>query len=95
MGYPTIYPTGVTIYNPEKCWNGYTVFQAKDIGATIIDMNGTVVRQIKNLHGFPNKLLPGGYLMGHSGRRNEKYGYQDQKDLVQVDWDSTRSKRTP
>lgn len=86
MGYPTIYPTGVTVCNPEKCWNGYTAFQAKDLGATIIDMNGTVVRQIKNLHGFPNKLLPGGYLMGHSGRRNSKYGYQDQKDLIQVDW---------
>ena len=26
MGYPTIYPTGATVYNPDKCWNGYTVF---------------------------------------------------------------------
>ena len=22
---PTIYPRGTTIYDPEKCWNGYTV----------------------------------------------------------------------
>ena len=27
MGHPTIYPTGVTVYNPEKCWNGFTIFQ--------------------------------------------------------------------
>ena len=87
MGYPTIYPTGVTVYNPEKCWNGYTVFQAKEVGATIIDMNGNVVRQIQNLHGFPNKLLPGGSLLGNSGRRKSQFGYQDQKDLIQVDWD--------
>ena len=25
MGHPTIYPTGVTVYNPEKCWNGFTL----------------------------------------------------------------------
>jgi hypothetical protein len=87
MGFPTVYPTGTTVYEPEKCWNGYTVFQAKDVGATIIDMNGNVVRQVQRLHGFPNKLLPGGVLMGSSGRRNQKFGYQDVKDLVQVDWD--------
>ena len=29
MGHPTIYPTGVTVYNPEKCWNGFTIFQAQ------------------------------------------------------------------
>jgi len=87
MGYPTIYPTGATVYNPDKCWNGYTVFQAKNVGATIIDMNGNVVRQIERLHGFPNKLLRGGILIGNTGRRNGKYGYQDQKDLIQVDWE--------
>jgi len=29
MTYPSIYPTGTTIYNPAKCWNGYTVYQIK------------------------------------------------------------------
>ena len=87
MGYPTVYPTGATIYNPEKCWNGYTVFQAKDLGATIIDMNGNIIRQVQRLHGFPNKLLPNGILMGNTGRRDSKYGYQDMKSLVQVNWE--------
>jgi len=87
MTYPSIYPTGATIYNPEKCFNGYTIFQAKEVGALLIDMNGTEVQLWKNLHGFPNKMLPGGYVMGHLGERNNKYGMQDQTDLVQVDWD--------
>ena len=88
MAFPTIYPTGTTVYNPDQSWNGYTVFQAKDVGATIIDMNGNVVKQVQHLHGFPNKLLPNGVLMGSSGRRSSKYGYQDVKDLVQLDWDN-------
>jgi len=87
MTYPSIYPTGTTIYNPEKCWNGYTIFQAKEVGALLIDMNGTEVQLWKGLHGFPNKLLPGGHVLGHTGDRNNAFGMQDQIDLVQVDWD--------
>lgn len=87
MTYPSIYPTGATIYNPEKCWGGYTVFQAKEVGAMVIDMNGSEVQLWKGLQGFPNKILPGGYVMGSLGERNNKYGMQDQIDLVQVDWE--------
>jgi hypothetical protein len=88
----TVYPTGTTIYDPEKCWNGYTIFQAtmffgNEVGAVLIDMNGNVVNQWKGLDGIPNKILPGGYVMGSTGTRNPKYGSQDQIDLVQVDWD--------
>ena len=87
MGKPSVHPMGTIIYKPEKCWNGFTVFQARDEGATIIDMNGGVVNHWHHLQGFPNKLLPGGYMMGSLGERNTTYGWQDQKDLVQVDWD--------
>jgi len=87
MSYPSVYPTGATVYNPEKCFSGYTIFQAKEVGALLIDMNGAEVQLWKNLHGFPNKLLPGGHVMGHLAERNNKYGMQDQTDLVQVDWD--------
>ena len=87
MTYPTVYPTGATVYNPEKCFNGYTVFQAKELGALVIDMNGGEINLWKNLHGFPNKLLPGGYVIGHTGERSTKYGMQDYRDLIQVDWD--------
>ena len=87
MAYPTVYPTGTTKYDCEKCWNGYTVFIARETGATLIDMNGSVVQLWDGLHGFPNKILPGGYVMGSLGERDPKYGYMDQIDLVQVDWD--------
>jgi hypothetical protein len=87
MSYPSVYPTGATVYNPEKCFSGYTIFQAKEVGALLIDMNGTEVQLWKNLHGFPNKLFPGGYVFGHLAERNNKYGMQDQTDLVQVDWE--------
>ena len=83
----SVYPTGTTIYEPEKCWNGYTIFQARDAGATLIDMNGNVVNQWQGLYGFPNKIFPGGYVIGSTGIRNPKYGYQDYVDLVQVDWE--------
>jgi hypothetical protein len=88
----TIYPTGTTIYDPEKCWNGYTIFQAsmnsaRDVGALLINMNGNIVNQWRGLDGFPNRIYPGGYVMGSTGVRNPKYGFQDMLDLVQIDWD--------
>ncbi|NTU52735.1 MAG: thioredoxin [Chlorobiaceae bacterium] len=89
MGHPTIYPTGVTIYNPEEAWGGYTILQAAETGALLIDMNGREVQLWKGLHGFPNKLLPGGQVFGSTGIRNPRYGFQDQLDLVQVDWEGT------
>lgn len=87
MTYPTVYPTGVTVYDPSKTWSGYTIFQARGIGAVLLDMNGNEVQVWKGLHGFPNKLLPGGHVLGHTGDRNNAYGMQDQIDLVQVDWE--------
>lgn len=87
MGNPTIYPTGVTIYDPEKCFNGFTLFQAHEHGAVLMDMNGGVINYWEKLQGFPNKLLPDGSVLGSLGERAIPYGHQDQTDLVQVDWD--------
>lgn len=87
MGLYNVYPMGTTIYDPEKAWSGYTLMQCQRIGAILVDMNGNVVKCWKDVHGFPNKLLPGGYLMGSLGLRDPKFGYQDQTDVVQIDWD--------
>lgn len=87
MGKPTVHPTGTTVYNPEKCFNGYTIFPAAEHGCMLIDMNGKVVRYWKDLQGFPNKLLKGGNVLGSRGTRDTAYGYQDQVDLIEVDWD--------
>ncbi|RHH19766.1 aryl-sulfate sulfotransferase [Desulfovibrio legallii] len=87
MGHPTIYPTGVTLFKPEKCWSGYTIFQAQELGAVLMDMNGREINVWKGVHGMPNKILPGGYLVTSRGRRGGKYSVQDGLDVVQVDWD--------
>ncbi|MEC2074795.1 aryl-sulfate sulfotransferase [Metabacillus fastidiosus] len=87
MGLPTIHPTGATIYSPEKAWSGYTIFQAPDLGALLIDMNGKEVHLWKGLRGFPNKIFPGGYVLGHTFNRDPEYGFQDEGDLVQVDFE--------
>lgn len=87
MGFPSIYPTGTTIYKPDKCWNGYTVYRAHDRGIVLIDMNGNVVKLWDGVQGFPAKLLPHGNIIGSSGQRNPKFGFMDQIDLIQVDWD--------
>ena len=87
MGHPTIYPTGVTIFKPEKCWGGYTIFQAQEVGAVLMDMNGHEINVWKGVHGMPNKIFPGGYLVTSRGRRSGKFSVQDGLDVVQVDWD--------
>ncbi|MBP1624284.1 MAG: hypothetical protein H6Q07_2304 [Acidobacteria bacterium] len=81
---PTVFPTGTTIYKPDKCWNGFTVFSANVTGEiTLIDMNGNVVKSWKGISGFPARLFPGGYIMGYIGTRPM---HQDSTALVQADW---------
>ena len=87
LQHPSVYPTGTTIYKPEKCWNGYTIFPAvENQGAVLIDMNGRVVKHWEEILGepIPNRILPGGYVVGSTGRREK---HQEFNDLVQVDWD--------
>ena len=46
----TGFPTGTTICNPEKCYDGYTLYLSKTlgVGAVLVDMNGEVVRTWPN-----------------------------------------------
>lgn len=87
MGRPNSVICGVVNYQPEKCFNGYTLFQARNQGAALIDMNGKVVHMWKGLNGNPNRLLPGGEIISSRGERDNEFAYQDKIDLVQVDWD--------
>jgi hypothetical protein len=85
LAFPTVYPTGTTIYHPEKCWSGFTIFPTADRqGAVLIDMNGNVIKHWKNILGepIPNKILPGGYVVGATGASAT---HQEFFDLVQVD----------
>ncbi|WP_229507001.1 aryl-sulfate sulfotransferase [Pseudoduganella rivuli] len=53
---PSVYPTGVTRYEPARAWNGYVVFSGQDGKTHLIDMNGNEVRQWPHV-GFPPVLL--------------------------------------
>jgi hypothetical protein len=80
----TVFPTGTTIYKPEKCWNGFTVFSSNITGEIIlIDMNGNTVKTWKGISGFPARVFPGGHVMGYIGTRPLR---QDSTALVQADW---------
>ncbi len=87
MGRPTVFPTGTTIYDPEKCQSGYTLFTGMGKGVILIDMNGKVVRFWEGLNGFPCKMIKGGYLLASRGAREATDAYQDMQDVTMVDWD--------
>ena len=53
MAYPSVYSRGATIYIPERCWNGYALFQAREVGSLLIDMNGAEVRLGNAYTAFP------------------------------------------
>jgi len=70
---PSVYPTGVTIYDPARTWNGYTVLSPLATQAVIvIDMNGNVVKRwddFNNSAGGPARILPGGSVIAAYGAR--------------------------
>lgn len=68
---PTVYPTGVTIFDPAATWNGYTVLTLlRPPGVVVIDMNGHLVKQwddFDNSAGGPARVLPGGEVIAARG----------------------------
>jgi hypothetical protein len=68
---PTVYPTGTTIYRPDKAWTGFTVLSALGTPAVVVlDMNG---REVWRWDGFdlisggPARVLPGGVVVAPQG----------------------------
>ncbi|MFT5450350.1 MAG: hypothetical protein ACI9DC_005556 [Gammaproteobacteria bacterium] len=87
----TVYPTGTTIYKPEKCFNGYTLFPSMKhgVGAVLVDMNGKVVKTWPHIDSFMVNLLPEGRILGgRTGRVTSVYDHTyGADDVVQEDWD--------
>jgi hypothetical protein len=63
---PSVFPTGVTRYDPNKAWNGYVLFSGQDRKTHLIDMNGNEVHQWAQ-EGFPPVLLAPGQTGGARG----------------------------
>lgn len=86
LGYPSVFPTGTTIYKPDKTWSGYTVFDTPaQQGAVLIDMNGRVVKRWKELAASPGpfRILPGGDIVGGMAPRRP---HQEAVAFAQMDW---------
>ena len=87
-GAPTVYPTGTTIYDPDKAWNGFTVLSTLDTPAVlVIDMNGRVVKRWDGFNvsaGGPARVLPRGVLIAPTGAFP---GHQEATALVATGFD--------
>ena len=90
----TVFPTGTTIYQPDKCFNGLTIYPSakKDVGAVLIDMNGNELRNWPQFNNYMVNLLPNGSVLGgQTGRVNEKYDHMlGADDLIQENWDGEK-----
>jgi hypothetical protein len=85
---PSVFPTGTTIYDPTRTWNGYTVLSPLGTQAAIvIDMNGNVVKQWDGYNlsaGGPARVYPGGFIIGAAGANPPR---QESLELVQRDFE--------
>lgn len=91
---PTVFPTGTTIYDPAKAWNGYTVLSILDTPkVVVIDMNGKVVKEWDGFNlspGGPARVIPGGNVIGTTGAFPP---HQEALALVQQDFEGRETWR--
>src|SRR3954464_8060940 len=83
----SVYPTGTTIYDPAKAWNGFTVLSPLAGQAVlVIDMNGAVVKRwegFNNSAGGPARVFPRGIVRAASGATPP---HQESAELVRRDF---------
>ena len=97
---PSVFPTGVTRYDPAKAWPTYVIFAAPDQKTHLIDMDGREVRRW-DYQGFPSQLLDPALTGGARGHvlvqlaagagagTGEVPGAAifDNKEIGELDWD--------
>ena len=97
---PSVYPTGVTRYDPQLAYSSYVLFTAPDGKTRLIDMDGNVVHTWMQ-PGFPSEIIAPRLVGGRRGemfaqlsalkrlphgfRREEAIGYSN-KTFGVVDW---------
>jgi len=87
---PRTFPTGVTVYKPEKAYNSFTLFSARDGKTHLIDMNGSDVHQWSYV-GQPAEFLDPAVVNGKLGhvilQLENGTGSFDNKVIGELDWD--------
>jgi hypothetical protein len=91
---PSIYPTGVTRYDPDKAFNSFVLFPGSDRKTHLIDLNGNEVHQWNYTAQPPvyiNPQLVGGQ-QGHillqiSGANGGGNANREAQSIGEVDWD--------
>lgn len=76
---PSVYPTGVTRYDPAKAWNGYVIFSSPDQQTRLVDMNGNLIRQWP-YRGFPAAVIDPAVNGGRRGDVLLQTGEREKKD---------------
>lgn len=84
---PSVYPTGVTIYDPEKAYNCYVLFDGRDDRGHLIDMNGNVVKSYP-YSGWPIEMIDPA---GHDGKKGHVLGQKEpdafnNENVIEMDW---------
>ncbi len=105
MSKPAVYPKGVTIYQPEKCGNGYTLLLYKEYYPALMDMNGRIVHIWDTVRAFDRaQLLRNGNLLtfctGSSGTEPRDRIRNETNRLIELNWDGEKvweynTERTP
>ena len=97
---PSVYPTGTTIYDPDRAFSGYTVLTPLgEQAAVVIDMNGEVVKAwdgFVNSAGGPVRILPGGHVVaavGSNPPKQESLGLEQRDFDGNVVWSIDRNER--
>ena len=93
FAFPSVYPTGVTRYDPAHAYNCYVLFGSTDGKTHLIDMNGNSVHEW-NYWGFPSEMLdpkivdgqPGHVLVQVSARPGNGAAIFRNKTVGEVDW---------
>lgn len=63
---PSVYPTGVTRYDPAKAYNQYVIFAGADKQTHLIDMDGNEVKSWPH-NGFPSAIIDPRLVGGERG----------------------------
>jgi hypothetical protein len=91
---PSVFPTGVTRYDPTKTYNSYVLFAGQDKKTHLIDLNGKEVHQWP-YDGFPPVFIDpalasgkkGHVLVQLTGATGGRANADESQSLAEVDWD--------